>query len=198
MIDSKGIILTVICGLIVTVAVDADMVSVFEQDAWSRQSLSVCDQANLHNKNLSQSYSFPDVANLDSWSIGFFSQTNTKIEEASEKQYLQSFRNGPGSLNLCLSALIGLGLCSSTHFIKKFSFCFVPEWYHNGGPFQVGHSYAITPESLYSVQLYCFVQPICTVEDSFTQNRLRTVVSLWRESQFTPAVIASRGPPDMS
>ena len=195
MINGRRIISAVICGLIVTVAVHADMVSVAEQDAGRRQSPSVCNEVEIHRSNFSNPHNFPNVPDLDSWSAGLLSQANTEIAQTSEAQPLQSFTNGPGSLNLCLSALIGLGLCSSAHFVKKLSFSCVPEWYHNGGPFQIGHSHAVTPESLCSSPVYCFVQPVCTAEDSFTQYSLRTVVSIWRKSQFTPAVIASRGPP---
>ena len=195
MVNGRRIISAVICGLIVTAVVHADMVSVAEQDAGLRQSASVYNRVEIPCSNFSNPYNFPNIADLDSWSAGFLPQTNTDIAQTSEVQPLQSFTNGPGSLNLCLSALIGLGLCSSAHFVKKLSFSFVPEWYHNGGPFQIGHSHAVTPESLCSSPVYCFVQPVCKVGDSFTQYSLRTVVSIWRKSQFTPAVIASRGPP---
>ncbi|MCP4609780.1 MAG: hypothetical protein GY845_13820 [Planctomycetes bacterium] len=194
MINGRRIISVVICGLMFTAAVHADMVSVAEQEAGLRQSPSACNRIEIPCSNFSNPYNFPNVADLDSWSAGFSNTDITQSSEA-EAQYLQSFTNGPGSLNLCLSALIGLGLCSSAHFVKKLSFSFVPEWYHNGGPFQIGHSHAVTPESLCSSPVYCFVQPVCTVEDSFTQFSLRIVVSIWRKSQFTPAVIASRGPP---
>ena len=198
MINGRRIISAVICGLIFTAAVHADMVPVSQQDTGSRQSPSVFNRVDIQSSNLSSTYNFPHVADLDSWPVGFLPQANTDIEETSEIQNLQSFPNGPGSLNLCVSALIGLGLCSSAHLVKRFSFSFVPEWYHNGGPFQIGHSYAITPESLCPVPVCCFVQPACTVEDSLPQYRLGTVVSLWRKSQFTPTVLVPRGPPNMS
>jgi hypothetical protein len=86
-------------------------------------------------------------------------------------------------------------LCSSAHWVKRLSFGFVPEWYHNGGPFQIGHSYAVTPESLCPVQVCCFIQPFCTEDNHLPQYFLKTVTSLWRKSQFTPCVLASRGPP---
>jgi hypothetical protein len=195
MVNGWRIISAAICVLIVTAAVNADMVSVTQQEAGRRQSSSAYNKAEIPCSNFSNSHNFPNLADLDSWSVGLLPQANTEIAKTSQVQHLQSFTNGPGSLNLCLSALIGLGLCSSAHFVKKLSFSFVPEWYHNGGPFQIGHSHAVTPESLCSSPVYCFVQPVCTAEDSFTQYSLRTVVSIWRKSQFTPAVIASRGPP---
>jgi hypothetical protein len=181
--------------LIVTAAVHADMVSVSQQDTGHRQASSVRNLVEIQPSNFYNPHNLPQVTDLNSWPVALLPKADSDLEQPAELQNLQSFTDGPGSLNLCLSALIGLGLCSSAHFVKKISFSFVPEWYHNGGPFQIGHSHAVNPESLCSSSVYCFIQPVNTVEDSFTQYRLRTVVSLWRESQFTPAVIASRGPP---
>jgi len=172
MINGRRVISAVICGLIFAAAVHAHMVPLSQQDSGRRQATSVCDRINLYNNNLSDSYNFSSVTDLSSLSFGFLPQANTDIEQTSEIQHLQSLTNGPGSISLCLSALIGLGLCSSTHFVKKLSFSFIPEWFHDGGPFQIGHSHAITPESLCTTPVCCFVQPVCTVEDSFIQYRL--------------------------
>jgi hypothetical protein len=197
MVNGRRILSAVICGFIVTATAHADMVSLSEQDTGRRHIKPAYNQAHLNipYSNISNPFNLSKVADLDSWSVMFLPQANPEVEETTEIQHLQNFTNGPGSLNLCLSALIGLGLCSSAHFVKRFSFSFVPEWYHNGGPFQIGHSYALSPDSLCPVPVYCFIQPVCTTEDSMIQHRWRTVVSIWRKSQFTPDAIASRGPP---
>ncbi len=189
MIDGRKFITVVIGGLVVTAAAYADMTPVSLLNAGRRQSPLVCSRADLQYMN------FPSVADLDSWSVEFLPEANADVRQTSEIQHPLILTSGPDSFNLCLSALIGLGLCSSAHWVKRLSFGFIPEWYHNGGPFQIGHSYAVTPESLCPAPAFCFVQPVCTVEDSLPQYRLRTVVSLWRKSQFTPVVLASRGPP---
>ena len=175
----------------------ADMVPVSRLDTERRQLPPVCGRTDFqyHFTNLSSPSIFPSAANLDSWSVEFLPEANTDVSQTSEVQYPQILTDGQGSFNLCLSALIGLGLCSSTHFVKRLSFGFVPEWYHDGGPFQISHSYAVMPGSLYLAPVYCFIQPVCKLEDSLPQYRLRTVMSLWRKSQFTPVVLASRGPP---
>ncbi len=198
MIDSRKLITAVIGGLVVTAAAYADMVPVSRLDAGRRQLPHVCGQADLQYTNLSSPSNYPSVGHLDLWSVEFLPEANADVSQTSEIQHLQSLTDGPGSLNLCLSALIGLGLCSSAHCVKRLSFGFVPEWYHNGGPFQIGHSYAVTPESLCPVPAFCFIQPVCTVEDSLPQYRLGTVTSLWRKSQFTPTILVPRGPPYMS
>jgi hypothetical protein len=100
---------------------------------------------------------------------------------------------GNSSFSLCLSALLSLGLCHSISGVKKLSFGFPPQWYHYTGPSQIGHSIAVDIDSVSPV--CCYTQPIPRVTDLALQRHFGTVVSLWRTSQFTPDVIASRGPP---
>ena len=195
MIDRRKLPTALIVVLVVTVIVRADMIPVSWPDAGYQQLPHVCGQIDLEHTNLSSPSNFPGVADLDLWSVEFLPEANADVSQTSEMQHPQILTNGQGSFNLCLSALIGLGLCSSAHWVKRLSFSFVPEWYHDGGPFQIGHSFAVSPESLCPAPVYCFIQLVCTVEDSIPQYRLRTVVSLWRKSQFTPVVLASRGPP---
>ncbi len=195
MINRRKLLITVGLGLLVTTAVYADMTPVSRLNAGRRHSPLVCSRADLQYMNFSSPSNYPSIADLDIWSVEFLPEANTDVSQTSEIQHPQSLTNGPGSLNLCLSALIGLGLCSSVHFVKRLSFVFVPEWYHNGGPFQIGHSYAVTPESICPAPAYCFIQPVWAVERLIPQYRLRVVVSFWRKSQFTSDVIASRGPP---
>ena len=195
MINRRKLLITVGLGLLVTTGVYADMTPVSQSDAKCVQSSNACRLAELQYTNLSSPSNFPSVADLDSWSVEFLPEANADVSQTSEIQHQLSLTNGQGSLNLCLSALIGLGLCSSAHFVKRLSFGFIPEWYHDGGPFQIGHSFAVSPESLCPVPVCCFVQPVCKVEDFLPQYRLRTVVFLWRKSQFTPTILASRGPP---
>ena len=195
MINRRKLLITVGLGLLVTTGVYADMTPVSHSDAKRVQSANACSLAELQYTNLSSPSNFPSVADLDFWSVEFLPEANADVSQTSEIQHPQGLTNGPGSFNLCLSALIGLGLCSSAHWMKRLSFDFIPEWYHDGGPFQIGHSYAVTAESLCPIPVCCFIQPVYTVEDSLPQYRSGTVVSLWRKSQFTPCVLASRGPP---
>ncbi len=195
MINRRKLLITVGLVLLVTTGVYADMTPVPRMDAKCVQSSNVCSLKELQYTDFSSPSNYPSVAKIDLWSVEFLPEAKDDDSQSAEIQHLQILTNGPDSLNLCLSALIGLGLCSSAHFVKRLSFGFVPEWYHNGGPFQIGHSFAVSPESLCPAPACCYIQPVYTVEDSLPQYRLRTVVSLWRKSQFTPVVLASRGPP---
>ena len=198
MINKRKFITAVIGVWVFTAAVYADMVSGSHSDSGCKQSAHFSGQTGLEYKNLFSPSGFPSVTALNLGPVDFLAEANADVTQIYEIQHPQSLANGPSSFNLCMSALLGLGLCSSAHWVKRLSIGFVPEWYHNGGPFQIGHSYAVTPESLCPAAAYCFIQPVFTVEDSLPQYRLRAVTYLWRKSQFTPVILAPRGPPDMS
>jgi hypothetical protein len=110
---------------------------------------------------------------------------------------VQIATDGQNSLHLCLYALLSMGLCRSVPYVKKFSLGVVPQWYHDGGPFQIGHSHAISPNCLDSAPACCFIQPDRATDDLEPHYRQGVVVSFWRTSQFTPSVLVSRGPPCM-
>jgi hypothetical protein len=102
--------------------------------------------------------------------------------------------DGQSSLGLCVYALLSLGLFHSAGLVKKLSLGSIPSWYHDGAPHQIGHSHAIAPE-LRSISIHCFVQPKCKAPERPSQYDRGAIVSLWRKSQFAPALLASRGPP---
>ncbi|MHC4560327.1 MAG: hypothetical protein ACYS80_23835 [Planctomycetota bacterium] len=198
MIDSRKLISAVIGGLVVTAAVYADMTPVSRLDTKRWYSPRVCGRSDLHYTNSSSPYIFPGVADPDLRSVQFPPQANADVTQTYEIQHSINLTNGQGSFTLCLYALMGLGLCSSTHWVKKLSFGFIPEWYHNGGPFQIGHSYALTPESLCPVPVCCFVQPVGRAENFLRQLYWGNVAPFLRKSQFTPDAVAPRGPPSNS
>lgn len=188
----------VLCALFASAVVRADMVLVTAGDVGHQQQMAVrctvCDQPTT-------STSLPDCTSVPDFTIdtfGFCQQIGTGVGGPSLTGHAQIITDGQSSLSLCLSALIGLGLCSSAHCLKKLHFGFIPEWYHSGGPFQIGHSIVVNPDSICPAPAYCFVQPVLTAENPMPISRLRNIVSLWRESQYTPEVLFSRGPPNMS
>ena len=117
-----------------------------------------------------------------------------EVEPTGEVPALRIRSDGQSSLNLCLYALIGLGLCRSAPWARRLSFGGVPEWFHDGGPFQIGHSFVVSPDCRCAAPV-CFIQPNHIEQDHIPRYRLGMIVSLWRTSQFTPTTLASRGPP---
>lgn len=198
MIDGRRFITVVIGGLLITAAGYADMVPASQPGTGREPSSTVYSLSSPLYPNSLSLFNSPGISYLGVWPGQFLPEKNLDGEQASQSQHPHALTDGTSSLSLCLSALMGLGLCGSIHWVKRLHFGFIPEWYHDGGPFQIGHSRAVSPNTLCTVPAYCFIQPDCTAEDPIPQYRLGTIISLWRKSQLTPAVIASRGPPNMS
>jgi len=116
------------------------------------------------------------------------------VEPAGEIQPLQILSDRQSSFSLCLYALVGLGLFRSAPLVKKLSFGGLPSWYHDGRPYQIGHCLAISPDCVAGAPA-CFVQPDDRKENGPRPSRGQTLISLWRESLFTPTLLAPRGPP---
>jgi len=134
---------------------------------------------------------------LDSLAVGPLLSAQADLQQAAEPQPLCILTDGHDSLSLCLYGLLGLGLCRAAPWTKKLSFGCIPEWYHEGVPFQIGHSVAISPDCLCST-VVCFVQPDGVGQDLTPQYRRGTIEPLWRRSQFIPTALASRGPPNLT
>jgi hypothetical protein len=194
----RRLISGIICALLFAGFARADMTPVYQPQVDRSPSQCVCDKAQVRQAAPSDLFDRP-VIDLDFGSVEFSSENTTEIAPpVKAPQHAIDLNGGPGSANLCLYALVGLGLCSAPHWIRRLHFGHIPEWYHDGGPFQIGHSFAVSPESLRPVPVYCFIQPDDTAEEYIPRHRLGTIVSLWRKSQFSPDVFASRGPPSFS
>lgn len=197
MINGRRFVGAILGALVVTAAGYADMVPASGVDIGRGGLSSVCDESVMPPANSSSLFGSLSLAKPDLWSASPLPQANVDTAQAVATLEPQTLADGSDSLTLCLSALMGLGLCSSLHWVKRLSFGFIPEWYHNGGPFQIGHSHAIDPSTLCSMPACCFIQSVCTPQGIAPQYD-GTILSLWRESQFTPRVLGSRSPPDMS
>lgn len=130
--------------------------------------------------------------------IGAFMVTvsvHADVGQTYEIQHLQRLTEEPNSVKFCLSALINLDLCCSSHWVKRLSLDFIPEWYNQAGLFQIGNSHVPMSGALCPTQACCFIQPFCKRDIHFKQYHLTTVISLLLESQLKPIVITSRGPP---
>jgi hypothetical protein len=191
-------ILVVVTVLALAGTVCADMVQVPEASAHRPvAAAATLDRSDPESVAASDVSACLPIVDLGCVSAGLLAEVQTDAGDASESQPVCILSDGQDSLVLCLYALLSLGLCKSAPWVKKLSFGVVPGWYHDGGPFQIGHSYAASSDCLNSA-LVCFVQPDGVVRDRLPQYRRETMISLWRKSQFTPLVLASRGPPDPS
>ena len=181
--------------LVLGVPTCADMMSVPPMEVGYRQSARVCSKVEGQRTDSIFPFDCPNVMDLNLEPFQLSPGAGTDPGRHSKTQPPQILTDGQNSLSLCLSAIIGLGLCSSAHYVKRLSLGFIPEWYHNGGPFQIGHSFVVERDSVSPIPVRCFVQPVRTVEDVVSQHCCGTFVCLGRKSQSTPNVITPRGPP---
>lgn len=105
---------------------------------------------------------------------------------------LKNLPAAPSSVSLFLSALGGLGAWQLGRSTKRLHLGAVPEWYHSGGPAQIGHVSAIDPDLSSPAVLAHFDQ---LPEERPLKYLLRRTVSLHLKSQFTRALVAPRPPP---
>lgn len=193
----RKVITAVIAAWVATAGVHADMVAeagIHPGPQTEIQGPSRSDAAPLAPLLLIDGFRPVDLASLP---FGAVSEESDQAEPADDTPQPLVLRDRQDSMTLCLYALMGFALCKSAPWVKRFSFGTLPEWYHDGGPVQVGHSLAISPNCI-PTAAFCFVQPEAPLEDIQPDYRQETVVCLWRISQFTPTQLAARAPPRMS
>ena len=112
-------------------------------------------------------------------------------EETSSRIATRELPPAPGSAALFLSALVSVGAWQLVRSARHISFSAVPEWYHTGGPAQVGHAVAIDLD-FGAMPLCSFAPPAPPPPDSFHARREFRVRFA---PQHTLAVKSPRGPP---
>ena len=197
MVEWRRILVAVVAALVATAAVQADLTSVGPSGAErvDRACALACDEQRPMDSFTSLGIS--SGFDLDLRSIAPSVSTTTEPEQPAPPANLVILTDRSDSVDLCLYALLGLGLCRSGQLVKKSGLAFIPDWYHHGGPLQIGHSYAVGPDCLGS-NLACFIQPNATPEDLQREHHQGPIAPLLHKSLFTPTVRASRGPPSMS
>jgi hypothetical protein len=193
MIEGRKTIAAIIAALVVSTAGYADMTPIPQPDM-EPASVPISEQLQFQHLGSESSFISFGIAASDLPSIGLVSEPQVDVKHTYQTQPIQVLTDHHKSITLCLYALLGLGLCKSSTWVRKLSFGIIPEWYHNGGPYQIGHSLAISPDCLCSA-LVCLIQPDCTAEDLSLQYHIGTIASLLRKSQSTPTSLAARGPP---
>ncbi len=202
MVGVKETISTVIVALAVAPVVHADMMPASPPQGGSRWSLSVWGKIVAPQPSDSQgSVTFGATVDQNLFPEGCLPAVKLDAGSSGPAKHLRILTDRQNSLSLCLYALFGLGLCRSGAWIRKKLYVdLIPDWYHAGGPYQMGHSFAIAPNCLPSALRYCFIQPdsVMAIEAALLAFRWEIVASFWQQSQFPPGVVASRGPPYLS
>jgi len=192
----RHILAVAVTVLVVTGLAQADLMPVSQGEMGSQSDVSACVPGQLA---AAPAYdlllALPD---LNEWVTETASlPTGSDARETAAEADVQVLVDRSDSLDLCLYALIGLGVFRSSHWVRRSTLGCIPEWYHAGGPDQIGHSHAIGPDCLF-VGAACFIQPEAG-PNSLSEQYLRGLIApLLRRSQFIPNSQASRGPPSMS
>lgn len=196
MIRGRKVVVASLMAFAMTVGVYADMMPIPGADSCPASAPRLCDHPDPSHAD------GPDLifefipASLDllplACSVGLPVEIDSTSPAGPTVVILSQDRS---SLDLCLYALVSLGLCHSGRWVRKASLGFVPDWYHSGGPFQVGHSTAVSPDRLCPVPVCCFIQRDGTADHPLSPSRTDAIASLRHPSQHTPASLISRGPP---
>jgi len=101
----------------------------------------------------------------------------------------------PASLSLVLAGLGSLGAWQLGRAARTLHFGPVPEWFHTGGPVQIGHTYAANPDCSAVFEVCAFDQP---VGKHAVLHRMRCEPPLIFLPQCILTSEAPRGPPFLS
>ena len=187
--------------LVVSATCNADFIAATRLEFDHTQSVSGHNQVDSQQLDSSFILSFSngsEITSLGALAVEVLPETGEADQLPHDGEVLLSPKHEPGSLQMCLYALLGLGLCKVAPCLNKLSCSAVPEWYHDGGPWQIGHSLAVSPETLNPISVCCFVQPDDTIKLPLANHQYGAMQPLLRKSLFTPCVLSSRGPPCMS
>gem|GEM_PF-742340 len=196
MIQGRKIVVAAVVALAMTAPLYADMVPQSVGSPSSTWMLDPCDESNptcVDGLDLCVEFG---PAQVDLLPLACVAGLPVEIESVdSAGPAVRILSHNQSSLDFCLYAFVGLGLCRSGRWVRKASLGFVPDWYYSGGPFQIGYSHAVNPDTLCPVPACCFIQPDGTPDRSLPPCRSDAITSPWRPSQHTPDSLVSRGPP---
>lgn len=83
------------------------------------------------------------------------------VAAAPDADAFQDLPPAPSSMALVLSALASLGAYQGVRSLKRLHLSFTPDWYHTGGPLQVGHATPLQLEFDHAALAICtFDEPV--------------------------------------
>jgi len=115
------------------------------------------------------------------------------VAAAPDADGFQELPPAPSSLALVLSALASLGAYQGARSLKRLHLSFTPDWYHTGGPLQVGHATPLQLEFDHAALAICtFDEPVARPAFAYRiprEHRSRL------QPQFLLVIESPRGPP---
>jgi hypothetical protein len=135
----------------------------------------------------------------NNWNSGQASSALDLAGPGVAENQLRELPSLPSSATLFLSAMLSISGWHVLRSARHWHFGAVPEWYHTGGPLQVGHAVPL--------DLEFNALPLCCLElvDSDVGGQRPFLHRLWREfrarcdaQRLSLTVAAPRGPPFVS
>ena len=195
MAERQTILAVVFCGLVLAGSASGDMMPAFPPTCGS-------DQASAPGARdafpLPQAFSgFPGSLpgrSLAPAPIVFRAEAEADdpLRTPAPSVYIVADRHD--SLGLCLYAFLSLGLCRSAPLVRRLSFNGILLGYCDGGPTHFGLDLAISPDGP-NAGLLCLLSADAGSKDLMRRYRVAAVVSLWRQAQCAPGILAARAPP---
>ncbi len=185
----------IICGLVFLVAAGAargDLTA--SSPGFDGQLLLASDAHSQPTESSGRSSPSLDSLGLDFWpSAGSVTGFDTGYDGGNAAT-VRDLPAVPGSAQLFLSAMLSVGAWHLVRSAKHLHLADLPEWYHPGGPAQVGH---VVPFDLdfSALPVCCFEQPVG--QRPFLYRVQREEVPRCDTRSFL-AVTAPRGPPILS
>jgi hypothetical protein len=134
------------------------------------------------------------IGALTSDAVAFHDNLSHDDEQPAPAQNaIQALPGGPSSVSLVLAALSGLGAWRLGRSGLRATLAPLPEWYHDGGPAQIGHAHALDLTFSYDDQPVCvFEAPAAVCGPDFV--RVQPVLPPLRAAGLVRAA-DPRGPP---
>ena len=193
--EKRKIITGVLVALLFGAAARADLMPAAGSGAGPRPRPLILRETVVPPSNFSHPWDGFITSDLSSLPARTLSDEFAPTRQPLETPHLYILADRQSGISLCLCALLGLGLCKAAPCVKKFSWGAIPAWYHDGGPYQIGHSLAVAPDCICPAPMCHLISPNEPFEEPPSPYEEGILLPWWPKSQFFPCTLAARGPP---
>lgn len=125
--------------------------------------------------------------------LGAGSIVEDEGESSASKRVIQELPGLPSSSELFLSAMLGMGAWQLVRSTKHLHLSSVPEWYHHGGPAQIGH--AVPCDLQFAPAVLCIFDRPSVGVTLRPERTWADYVPIKSDQPFLRSSVALRGPP---
>jgi len=175
----------------------ADLVSASVDHNSSHGQLSLAPNAGFSDLNVSvraTGFIQPDW-DVDPFAapLGAGSIVGDERESTAATRVIRELPGLPSSTELFLSAMLGMGAWQLVRTTKHLHLASVPEWYHHGGPVQIGH--AVPCDLQFAPAVLCVFDRPAVGVTLCPERTWADYVPIKSDQPFLRSSVALRGPP---